>query len=280
MKIPFIKIQTIGNDYVYVDGKSISRLGRSLPALARDISNRHSGVGSDGLIVVDDTGKNSVRIRIYNSDGSAAELCGNGLRGTVLFTREFYGKRGSKFVIATQWNEYDTEILNIRGNRAMVKSSLGSPDFEASSIGCRGAIRNCLGMKIKMGGKTREIYALAMPNPHAVIFVDNFDFPWQKEGADLEHNRLFKNRVNVMFARVESSKKIKIMPWERGSGATLSCGSGAAAVTVISGLLGCTRGMVKAEMPGGSLKTFWDIEKNNVIQEGPAQIAFTGSYII
>jgi diaminopimelate epimerase len=141
-------------------------------------------------------------------------------------------------------------------------------------------LKNCLGLKLKTSAKTHTLYCLAMPNPQAVIFVDNFNFDWQNEGREIERNSLFKNRINVMFTHVDSTKSITVMPWERGSGATSACGSGAAASTVVSCLLGYTKGQISVRMPGGNLKTKWDIENNTIMQEGPSKIAYSGLFYI
>ena len=280
MEIPFIKIENAGNDYIYVRESSISRLKSGPGALARRISDRNKGVGSDGLIVVDILDVGSASIRVFNRDGSEAKLCGNGLRGTVLFLRKTQKSRGRHFKIFTRWGEYDLDLIKSGKDHIETGLHLGQPSFASDDIGYAGEEKNCMGISYSKGDTNRTLYCVAMPNPHAVILVDNFDFDWQKEGMEIEKSSIFKDGINVMFARVDSRKKITVCPWERGSGVTLACGSGAAAVTVVSGMLGYTDKKIVVAMPGGSLKTSWDMGENEIYQSGPSRIACTGFYQI
>jgi len=280
MEIPFIKIDNAGNDYIYVRRGSISRSKLSPGALARLISDRNRGVGSDGLIEVDIIDSGSAEIRIFNSDGSEAELCGNGLRGAVLYLRRITGSKRRHFAISTKWKEYELDLIKSNLSAAVVGAKMGNPSFDHRDIGCTGESANCMGISLLAGEKERILYCLAMPNPFAIIFVDNFDFDWQKEGMEIENNSIFKNRINVMFTRVDSKNRVSVMPWERGSGATRACGSGAAAVTVISRMLGYTNSNIVVNMPGGHLRTRWDIGQNEIYQSGPSRIAFTGLFQI
>lgn len=278
MEIPFIKIQNVGNDYIYIDRKSLFRRRISKSALAKKISHRHLGVGSDGIFIVDKTGPASAFVEMYNSDGSSMKFCGNGARGTALYLRDKYKSRSKLFFVSTSLGEYEISVIKQSGSGLRSRLSIGNPSFDSSVIGYSKKSKNCLGVKIKGIRKSWVIYCVAMPNPHAVIFVDNFDFDWQKEGKAIENNPLFSDRTNVMFTVVESKRRLSLRPWERGAGATLSCGSGAAAATVISGLLGYTGGQVSVKMPGGILKTEWDISENIVYQEGSSEIVCAGIY--
>jgi diaminopimelate epimerase len=278
VSIPFIKIEGLGNDYVYVDQRALPLKGRSLPALTRAISDRRKGVGADGLIVVEKLDTRSSFMRVFNCDGSEAKFCGNGLRGMALFMKARYKGPGKRFQILTRWNNYEIELVRSQTGSATVRAHMGSPSFDCRQIGLREDIANSMGVAIDVNGAVRTVHCLAMPNPHAVVLVNNFDFDWRSEGALIEKNRLFKDGINVMFTKVESKNKITVVPWERGAGATAACGSGAAAATVITGLLGLTRGEVKAVMPGGSLTTRWDIENNEIHQVGQTRIAFSGIY--
>jgi diaminopimelate epimerase len=278
MPIPFLKIEGLGNDYIYVDSGSLRRSKSNLPALARAISDRRRGVGSDGLIVIVKSGPGVASMLIYNRDGSEAKFCGNGLRGVALFLKAVYGARGRKFVVDTRWNEYSIELVKSVKGVATVKASLGSPSFDCRRVGLVGEYVNCLGIRIPVAGGERILNCVALPNPHAIIFVDNFDFDWQKEGMEIEKNPIFRDGVNVMFTRVDSPRRITVTPWERGSGATAACGSGAAAATVISHLLKRTESQVTIRLPGGTLVTRYDIAANQIFQTGPTRIAFSGFY--
>jgi diaminopimelate epimerase len=278
VEIPFIKIEGLGNDYIFVDQKSLGSKRVKPGRLAREISHRQFGVGSDGLIVMQKLGPLSAQMSIYNADGSEAEFCGNGLRGTALYMKSVYKAKGNEFAISTKWSEHRVKIKKISGNKGLIEALIGAPSFDAADVGYTG--QNCMGVKIQTSEAERTLYCVAMPNPQAVIFVDNFDFEWKSEGRFIETNPLFKNAINVMFVKVISEKKLSLMPWERGSGPTLACGSGAAAATVISNLLEYTRVAISVQMPGGSLSTRWEIKNNRVYQQGPSRIVFSGKYII
>ncbi|MEE9553124.1 MAG: diaminopimelate epimerase [candidate division Zixibacteria bacterium] len=279
MEIPFIKIDNAGNDYIYVRKESVSRLRKGLNMLARRISDRNKGVGSDGLIVVDIMDSSSAGIRVFNRDGSEAKLCGNGLRGTILFIRKTTKGRKRHYKITTGWGEYDLDLIKSGSDNIESGVFLGQPSFAADDIGYLGDEKNCMGISLTSGGRKRTLYCIAMPNPHAVIFVDNLDFSWQKEGMEIEKKPVFKDGINVMFARVDSGRKVTVMPWERGSGATLACGSGAAAVTVVSRMLGLTNKKIVVAMSGGNIKTRWEMG-DGIYQTGPSRIAFTGLFQI
>jgi diaminopimelate epimerase len=277
VKIPFIKIEGLGNDYLYIDRKSLPSKGANLPKLSRQMSDRHRGIGSDGLIIIEKSGIDSAFMEIYNSDGSKAEMCGNGLRGTLPYLKTVYKSKKKRFSISTKFDDFEVEFVKAANGEALVRASLGAPKFESKNIGYMGDDKNCLGITLNSLDMTLTLYCVAMPNPHAVIFVDNFKFDWRNVGMAIENSEIFKNRINVMFAKVESKNRISVIPWERGAGATMACGSGAAAVTVISNLLEYTKGEVTSQMPGGSLKTTWNIGENIVYQEGPTRIVFSGS---
>jgi len=170
------------------------------------------------------------------------------------------------------------EVIKSDSLTAVVGAFLGKPSFDPRDIGYAGGGSNCMGIPVFAGGNERILYCVAMPNPQAVIFVDNFDFDWQKEGMELENAPIFKNKINVMFTRVHSKNRVDVRPWERGSGATRACGSGAAAVTVISRMLGYTDTDINVAMPGGDLRTRWDIGENEIYQSGLSRVAFTGIF--
>jgi diaminopimelate epimerase len=272
LNIPFIKIEGLGNDYIYIDAPRSGKI--VYPQLARAMSDRHHGIGGDGLIVMRRTGDKSAGMVIYNSDGSEAEFCGNGLRGTALYLKAVYKATGKHFTIATHWNVYEIELLS--NDPVIVRADLGFPSFEPEDIGFHGD--NCIGAVIDCHGSKYTLYCVAIGNPHAVVFVNNFEFDWKTIGAAIEKSKVFKNGINVMFTKIESRNKITVVPWERGAGATQACGSGAAAAAVVSNLLEYTKGKVRIVMPGGNLITHWNLEENKVFQEGPTRIAFSGIY--
>jgi diaminopimelate epimerase len=278
MNIPFIKIQNAGNDYIYIDKESLSRKRITKPSLAKKICDRHFGVGADGIFVVDKRSSGSAYVQMFNSDGSSMEFCGNGTRGAALYLREKFKSRAKSFYIGTSENEYEVRIIEIFGPGQNSRLKIGNPSFDPAVIGLAKKLKNSLGIELKGALKNRTSYCVAMPNPHAVIFVEDFDFDWRKEGAAIEKTPYFKNKINVMFTRVDSKTRLTVNPGA-GAGATLSCGSGRGGGRNFS-LLGYVKGLVSVCMPGGVLKTSWDISENTVCQEGPSRIVCAGSYRI
>ena len=279
MNIKFTKIEGLGNDYIYIEKKSILG-GTSLPKLARLISDRRFGAGSDGLITIKKLSSNSAQLEIYNSDGSKALFCGNGLRGAALYLKLIHKLKSSDFTIKVGEKDYQASILNIAADKAVIKAELGPPSFQPSKIGLKKKIKSSFGIPLKINSRRYDLYCLAIPNPHAIVYVKNYNFDWCRDGYAIEHNPIFRNKANVMFAKIKSPRQIAVIPWERGSGATLACGSGAAAATVMSSLLGLTARNVVVLMPGGSLKNYWDISQNVVFQEGPSRLVYSGVYKI
>jgi diaminopimelate epimerase len=246
--------------------------------LAKKICDRHKGVGADGIFIVDAISPDSAFVEMFNSDGSTMEFCGNGVRGVSLYLREQSKSRSRSFAVLTGFGEYDVRITKTAKHKQLSLLRIGNPSFDGRVIGFSKRLKNSLGVELKSNSRTWTLHCIAMPNPHAVVIVENFDFDWKKEGSIIEQSALFKNRTNVMFTKADSKRKLTVKAWERGAGATLSCGSGAAAATVISGLLGYTKGVVSVNMPGGVLKTRWDIGENTVYQEGASGIVCTGSF--
>ena len=278
MKLRFIKIQNAGNDYIYIDKKHLSRQKISRSILAKKICDRRRGVGADGIFIVDILAPNEALVEMRNSDGSSMEFCGNGVRGATLYMNENFKSRSRLYKISTVFNSYEISVLKRKDHSQTARLRIGNPSFESSAIGYSKKAKTCLGIKVKGNKKNWEAYCIAMPNPHAVIFVDNFDFQWQNAGKEIENNPLFTNRINVMFTMIKSKSGLSVMPWERGAGPTLSCGSGGAGAAIISHLLGYTFKKVSVQMPGGVLKTEWDISENAVYQEGPSEIVCSGIF--
>jgi len=271
-------MEGLGNCYIFAEARKVKNI--SLRKLAVSISDITKGIGADGLIIID-ISREPFLMRIFNSDGSEAELCGNGLRQAALFLKHVkYGNR-KKFIIMTSSGDYWTKIIWRKGNQAYVKSSLGAPDFRALSVGLKK--KADIAFNIKLFRAQKRVFmadCVSQGNPHAVIWVNDFDFDWRKIGYVISRHPMFRAGINVHFCRVINPRRFQMKIYERGSGATAACGSGAAACLaagVMRNLLGKN---AVAEMPGGKLGLSWDIDSNIIVQEGPVSIICSGDYNI
>jgi len=277
--IAFTKMHGLGNDYLLVDAmKGGVPPEQKLPAIAKALSDRHFGVGADGLILVEPSRVADFKMRIFNSDGSEAEMCGNGVR---LFARYVYEHGYTR--------ERDMEIetlagiirprLRLRGRKITgVRVDMGEPKLRSSEIPMKGPDRErVLRERIRVVGRRYEITAVSMGNPHCVIFVDNADTAKVEEvGPAIERHDLFPRRTNVEFAQIVGDGEIAMRVWERGAGETLACGTGASAVLVAAVLNGLSPRKATIHLRGGDLKAGWNQEDNHVFIEGPAEEVCTG----
>lgn len=277
--IAFTKMHGLGNDYLLVDAmKGGVPPEQKLPAIAKALSDRHFGVGADGLILVEPSRVADFKMRIFNSDGSEAEMCGNGVR---LFARYVYEHGYTR--------ERDMEIetlagiirprLRLRGRKITgVRVDMGEPKLRSSEIPMKGPDRErVLRERIRVVGRRCEITAVSMGNPHCVLFVDNVDTAKVEEvGPAIERHDLFPRRTNVEFAQIVGEGEIAMRVWERGAGETLACGTGASAVLVAAVLNGLSPRKATIHLRGGDLKAGWNQEDNHVFIEGPAEEVCTG----
>jgi len=260
----FIKIEGIGNDFIFPeDPEDIDSPSQA----ARALSDRHRGVGADGLIRVLPCEDADARMEIHNADGSRAEMCGNGLRCAALFLWEFRGVRRNPARIRTDAGVRLVEILIKAGRFAGARAEIGVPRFHGPSdaeidVPVKDAVLR--GRRVSLG------------NPHFVVFVDAIDRPRFLEwGPAIETNPLFPDRTNVEFVRVESRRELTVRVWERGAGETLACGSGAAASLAAAVRAGRTDRSASVHLPGGTLSVDWP-EGEAIRVAGPARIAFRG----
>jgi len=271
-RIPFIKMHGAGNDFVF-----LTREQTDIPVtkeLARRILDRHFGVGGDQLLVLKPgTSATNPSLKIYNSDGSSAEMCGNGVRAVAYYLSQFKGIDKS-FIIET-----DAGPIGIGLEGGRIEVDMGRPILEGSKIpvSAKGPIAN---RPLKVVGKIFRIHGVSMGNPHSVIFMKGIDkFPIEKWGPLIEHHPFFPRRVNVEFVEVLSKDHVKARVWERGAGVTLACGTGACAIAVASARAGLTGRQVRIDLPGGRLEVRWDGD-DHVYLSGPAEVVFEGMYLV
>ena len=274
----FTKMHGAGNDYVYVDGGKEAVADPA--ALARAVSDRHFGVGGDGLILILPSAVAAVRMRIFNADGSEAEMCGNGLRCVAKYAYDHGLVDTLGITVETGAGLLPVEMFtNAAGRVDRVRVNMGRPRLTRAEIPLSGPPeQRVIDQELLVLDRTLRISCVSMGNPHCVIFVDDVqNFPVTTYGPAIEHHPLFPRRTNVEFVQVLSVGEVRQRTWERGAGETLACGTGAAAVTVAGLLTGRTGTQLLNHLAGGDLEVAWD-GVGEVVMTGPAVEVFTGDY--
>jgi diaminopimelate epimerase len=275
----FTKMQGIGNDYIYVD--CFAQLAPQDPAgLARRITDRHFGVGGDGLILIcpSDNGADA-RMRMFNTDGSEAEMCGNGLRCVAKYVYDHGIKRADSLRIQTGRGilRVDLDVKGGEVDRARV--NMGQPILEASKIPTRLSGNPPLDVPLTVGGQTLQVTSVSMGNPHCVTFVAQAtDEVVHGLGPKIAHHPMFPARVNIEFIEIISPTEVRQRTWERGSGETLACGTGASAVCVAGVLTGRTKRKIINHLRGGDLELEWSEADGCVYKTGPAVEVYSGEW--
>ncbi len=274
----FVKMHGAGNDYVYING--FDQPVEDPSGLAAALSDRHFGVGSDGLILILPSKVAAVRMRMFNADGSEAEMCGNGVRCVAKYAYEHGLVAGREIAVETGAGVLTLQLQVNAGNRVeKVRVNMGKPRLTRGEIPMTGPPdEQTVAAAVNILDRTFHLTCLSMGNPHCVVFVDNVgEFPVEKYGPALERHPFFPNRTNVEFVEVISPAEVRQRTWERGAGETLACGTGAAAVTVAGVLNGRTGRLLLNHLPGGDLEMEW-AEDGHVFMTGPAVQVFEGEY--
>lgn len=278
--VPFTKMHGIGNDYVYVNGFEVDV--EAPGELARRISDRHFGVGSDGLVLVLPSDKADLRMRMFNADGTEAEMCGNASRCVGKYAWDNGLVRENPITLETGAGIRIIELLLDGGSATGATVDMGEPVLEPELIPALapGGMDRIVAAPISVDGREYEFTAVSMGNPHAIIVmqgIDDLDLP--ALGPRFEHHEFFPRRVNTEFVEIVSRNHIRMRVWERGAGETLACGTGACAVLVACALNGLTDREADVELLGGTLHIRWDATNGHVYMTGPATTVFTGEYI-
>ena len=274
----FTKMTGLGNDYIYVDCTDGTKL-KNIPEMAKKLSDRHLGIGADGLILIDksDNKQSDFKMRIFNSVGSEAEMCGNGIRCVAKYIHDHNLSNNDKIAIETLAGIKKVKILeNDEGecNEAIV--DMGEPIFQDKNIPYNVYEPFNKDLDINVEGEKMRFTVVSMGNPHAVTFVEDLDdLQIEMCGPIIENNPIFPNRTNVEFVQIIDKNNIRVRVWERGVGETLACGTGACAAVVASGLNGYTDEIVNVSLPGGKLKIEWG-KDNHIYMQGPATTVFEG----
>lgn len=271
----FTKMQGLGNDYVYVNG-FVEKI-ENPSEVAIQVSDRHFGIGADGLICINPSEVADFEMAMYNADGSRGEMCGNGIRcvGKYVYDKGLTDKTTISVETLGGIKYLDFTIED--GKVLSVKVDMGSPILEPMNIPVVAEGKTCVAQPLVVDNKEYEMTCVSMGNPHAVIYIEDVaNLEIEKIGPSFENHERFPNRVNTEFARVIDEETVEMRVWERGSGETLACGTGACAVAVSSILNGYTKDKVTIKLLGGDLEIEWDKEKNTIYMTGPAKIVFDG----
>lgn len=271
----FTKMEGLGNDYVYVN--CFTETVENPREMAIKVSDRHFGIGSDGLILIKPSKVADFCMDMYNADGSQSEMCGNGIRcvGKYVYDYGLTDKTSVTVETLAGIKYLDFEIEN--GKVKMVTVNMGAPEFEASKVPVKYDKEKVIDEPIMVDGKEYKMTCISMGNPHAVMFVeDTKHFPLEEVGPKFENHEVFPNRVNAEFIQILDRKSVNMRVWERGSGETLACGTGACASAVACALNGHTEDEITIHLLGGDLIIRWDREENLVYMTGPANVVFDG----
>ena len=271
-------MQGLGNDYVYVNcfREKIADPSR----LAVEISDRHFGVGSDGLILINPSDKADFEMEMYNADGSRGEMCGNGIRCVAKYVYDYGLTDQTSISVETLGGIKYLDLTVKDGKAVLVKVDMGKPELSPEKIPVVSAGEKVVDEPIDVDGQNYRMTCVSMGNPHAVVYVDCDvrELPLEEIGPQFENHERFPNRVNTEFVRVLDRRTVEMRVWERGSGETLACGTGACAVAVCCVLNGLTEDEVTVKLLGGDLQIKWDREKDTVFMTGPAEVVFDGEW--
>lgn len=273
----FTKMTGLGNDYIYIN--CMDNNLKNIPELAKKLSDRHFGIGADGLILIDkpDNDKSDFKMRIFNSDGSEAEMCGNGIRCAAKFIHDNGLYEDDKIAIQTLAGVKRVKLIEGTPgeyNEAIV--DMGEPIFQDNNIPYNIYEAFNKDLDLDVNGEKMRFTVVSMGNPHAITFVEDLDkIDIEKMGSAVENNPIFPNRTNVEFVQIIDKNNIKVRVWERGVGETFACGTGACAAMVASGLNGYTDESVTVGLKGGELKVEWG-KDNHIYMQGPATTVYEG----
>lgn len=271
----FTKMHGIGNDYVYVN--CFKEKVENPNEMAKTVSDRHFGVGSDGLILIKPSEVADFQMDMYNSDGSQGAMCGNGIRCVAKYVYDYGLTDKTAISIETKSGIKYLDLTVENGKVSLVKVNMGAPDIIAANIPIVSEEETVINQPITVENNTYHMTGVSMGNPHAVVYIEDVHgLEIEKIGPLFENHPVFPDRVNTEFCRVLDSGTVEMRVWERGAGETLACGTGACAVVVASILNGYTGNEVTVKLLGGDLKIAWNREENLVYMTGPATTVFDG----
>lgn len=277
----FTKMHGCGNDYIYIDGNTEKIAQVNKPELVRRLSDRHFGIGGDGVIFINPSREADFEMEMYNADGSRAEMCGNGIRCVAKYVFDKGLTDKTDISVASCGQVKYLQLFLKEGKVESVRVNMGAPELRAGWIpvtmedgsGC------VIDEPVMVQGKEYKMTCVSMGNPHAVIFMDNVtDLKIEQIGPYFENHERFPKRINTEFVKVLDRKTVQMRVWERGTGETLACGTGCCATVVACILNGLTEETVTVKLLGGEILVTWDREANLVYMTGPARTVFEGEW--
>ncbi len=282
MKFDFVKMEGLGNDFVIIDDRE-GNISKNIQygKLAEKLCSRHFGIGADGIILILNSETMDIKYRIFNADGTEAEMCGNGMR---CFAKYLYDHKiilQKKFKVETLAGTVIPEVfLCETGKVKNVKVDMGVPLLTPGDIPFKSAKERAVNEPVVVHGEKLFLTAVSMGNPHAVVFVDDIEnIDIEKQGKRIENHEKFPEKTNVEFVQVINENEFKMRIWERGAGETLACGTGACAALIASNLNKKTLENALVHLKGGDLKILWDKKNRHVFMTGPAELVFTGEFV-
>lgn len=273
--VKFTKMHGCGNDYIYVN--CFTEKIEEPSVIAKKVSDRHFGIGSDGLILICPSETADFKMRMFNADGSEGKMCGNGIRCVAKYVYDYGLTDKTQISVETLGGIKYLDLTVEDGKVSLVKVDMGKPELEADLIPIISEREQVIDEPIEVDGKEYHMTGVSMGNPHAVIYVDDVKgLDLEKIGPKFENHERFPKRINTEFVHCIDRQTVEMRVWERGSGETLACGTGACAVAVSSILNNLTDTQVTVKLLGGDLQIEWDREKDRVFMTGPATVVFDG----
>lgn len=278
----FTKMHGCGNDYIYVNGFEEHIEEERKPELVRKLSDRHFGIGGDGVIFINPGKTASFEMEMYNADGTRAQMCGNGIRCVAKYVYD-YGLTDKTSITIESFGKvkYLELTLGKDGKVATVRVNMGAPILKAADVPVISDNEQVIDEEIAVNGNNYKMTCVSMGNPHAVVFVDGVadlkEFPIEQIGPHFENHERFPERTNTEFVRIIDKNNVQMRVWERGTGETLACGTGCCATTVACVLNGLTDTKVNVHVLGGEIVCEWDREENLVYMTGPATTVYEGN---
>ena len=271
----FTKMQGLGNDYVYVN--CFKETIENPPEMAKKVSNRNFGIGSDGLIMINPSDVADFEMEMYNADGSRSEMCGNGIRCVGKYVYDYGLTEKEHISVETLAGIKYLDLTVEDGKVKLVKVDMGSPELVPENIPIVADGNSVIDEPINVNGTEYRMTGVSMGNPHAVVYVEDVKgLDIETIGPAFENHERFPNRVNTEFVKVLDRNTVEMRVWERGSGETMACGTGACAVAVACILNGFTEDKVTVKLLGGDLQIEWDKEADKIYMTGPAEVSFDG----
>ena len=276
MKVKFTKMHGCGNDYVYINGFEEHIPEEKKPDFVRKVSDRHFGIGSDGVIFINPSEIADFEMEMYNADGTRAEMCGNGIRSVAKYVYDKGMTISEEITIESFKKIKYITIFPENGKAKLIKVDMGEPILKAAEVPVESKNDSVVAEPIVVDGEEYKMTCVSMGNPHAVVFLDPDHLDIEKIGPSFENHERFPKRTNTEFVKVLDRENVRMRVWERGTGETLACGTGCCATAVACILNGYTDRKLTVHVLGGELIIEWDEKTNHILMTGPAQIVFEG----